>query len=253
MGDLYEELKRKFGDRESADTLSTVDMMSLPTPVRRVIRILLRKNEMTYSDLRRTLDQLPAEQRIRQEEMDEALDALCKLGWIRQMESATNVTYCISLGRRWSAFAPQATSPARRERPTGPLLDKLIASEPETPHPQATKPEGTRSEAPQAAIIPPEAPTTEVSKPMETRPEPAQVSQTNACKLQDTQSQQTKPETAPAKVAEPQVAQLKTPPDQQEALSEQSQEARRRGAFRTWAERLLRRGAKDTMQGQTEE
>lgn len=96
MSALAEQLKEILAKPEG-ETLSTLDLMSLPAPVRRVVNLMLRKVKVTYEDLCRTVAELPEDKRLSAAQLDEILDALCQVGWLELAQSGGVVTYRVSL------------------------------------------------------------------------------------------------------------------------------------------------------------
>lgn len=96
MSGLADQLQEILG-KPDGEALSTLDLMSLPSPVRRVINVMLRKVKITYPELSKTISELPEDKRLSPAELDEILAALCKVGWLDQEQSGDTVTYKVSL------------------------------------------------------------------------------------------------------------------------------------------------------------
>jgi hypothetical protein len=96
MSGLADQLNDILG-KPDGEALSTLDLMSLPSPVRRVINLMLRKVKITYPELCKTIADLPEEKRLSQAELDEILGALCQVGWLDQEQSDGVATYKVSL------------------------------------------------------------------------------------------------------------------------------------------------------------
>jgi hypothetical protein len=96
MSGLADQLQEIL-EKPEGEALSTLDLMSLPSPVRRVINLMLRKVKITYSELCKTVAALPENKRLSQAELDEVLDALCQVGWLDQEQSGDVTTYKVSL------------------------------------------------------------------------------------------------------------------------------------------------------------
>lgn len=96
MSGLADQLQETLG-KPGGEALSTLDLMSLPSPVRRVINLMLRKVKVTYPELCKTVAQLPEDKRLSQAGLDEILDALCQVGWLDQEQSGDVITYKVSL------------------------------------------------------------------------------------------------------------------------------------------------------------
>ena len=71
---------RKRGNRESG--ISTLDIVKLPPNQRKIMRVLLRKARMTYSDLCKVVESMPEAERMNQDDLDETLEALSDQGWL---------------------------------------------------------------------------------------------------------------------------------------------------------------------------
>ncbi len=76
---------------------SAMDIAGLPAPQRRVVRMLLRELEMTYPALCEAVEKLPAADRFSRAELDEALAALTKQGWLIRFGEAELKTYKVNL------------------------------------------------------------------------------------------------------------------------------------------------------------
>ena len=96
MSGLADQLQEILGKPEG-EALSTLDLMSLPSSVRRVINVMLRKVRIPYPDLLKAVSELPEDKRLNQAELDEILDALCQIGWLDQEQSGDIMTYKVSL------------------------------------------------------------------------------------------------------------------------------------------------------------
>lgn len=96
MSGLADQLQEILG-KPGGEALSTLDLMSLPSPVRRVINLMLRKVKITYPELCKTVAELPEDKRLSPAELDEILDALCRVGWLDQEQSGDITTYKVSL------------------------------------------------------------------------------------------------------------------------------------------------------------
>ncbi len=96
MSGLADQLQEILG-KPDGEALSTLDLMSLPSSVRRVINLMLRKVEITYPELCKTVAELPEDKRLSRAELDEILAALCQVGWLDQEQSGDVITYKVSL------------------------------------------------------------------------------------------------------------------------------------------------------------
>lgn len=96
MSGLADQLKDIL-EKPEGEPLNTLDMMSLPPPVRRVFNLMLRKVKIPYPDLCKIVAEFPENKRLSRDELDEVLDALCQIGWLEQEKCAEVTAYKISL------------------------------------------------------------------------------------------------------------------------------------------------------------
>ena len=118
MNSIYEELKSQLGDGfDPSAGFSTLDMIHFPDPVRRIVRIMLRKAEISHEELHKTIQELPEEKRPSQEEVDESLDAMIKVGWLEQTEREGGKHYRIDMGKKAGSEVTRA-SPSQKTKST---------------------------------------------------------------------------------------------------------------------------------------
>lgn len=76
--------------------VSTFDLLGdLPSGQRTLMRLFLRRVQMTASELEAALAELPEEKRLSREESRAALEALLDQGWVRKTEQNGQVTYSV--------------------------------------------------------------------------------------------------------------------------------------------------------------
>ena len=118
MNGIYEELKRQLGDGfDPKAGFSTLDMIHFPAPVRRIVRIMLRKAEISHEELHKTIQELPEEKRPSKEEVDESLDAMIKVGWLERTEREGSNHYRIDMGKKAGSEVTRA-SPSQKTKST---------------------------------------------------------------------------------------------------------------------------------------
>ncbi|NDJ53804.1 MAG: hypothetical protein GYB68_12055 [Chloroflexi bacterium] len=88
-------------EQEEGQGFSTLDMMALPAPMRRVTRIMMRKREVTREELDQAIqDMLPEEKRPTPEELEEALVNLVDINWLEKVETDEGITFRVRMGRK---------------------------------------------------------------------------------------------------------------------------------------------------------
>jgi predicted transcriptional regulator len=115
-------------DPQKLSSPSTFDLMSMPAPERRVIRIMLRKPVASYPDLCKIIDALPDHKRITRTELDKALAGLCEKGWLSREEVNDVYVYKVNLGTKTGSDVSRAgpSQKEKKERPRrGPSMSDL--------------------------------------------------------------------------------------------------------------------------------
>ncbi len=118
MNSIYEELKRKLGDEFDPNAgFSTLDMIHFPAPVRRIVRIMLRKAEMSHEELHKKIQELPEEKRPSPKEVDDSLEAMIEVGWLERVERDGGNLYRIDMGKKSGSEVTRA-SPNQKTKST---------------------------------------------------------------------------------------------------------------------------------------
>jgi len=77
--------------------LSTLDLMGSSPSVNRVVRMMLKKPQMTYRELLEIATQLPEEKRLSAQTLQEALDTLIGMGWLGKTGEGDDAVYHVVL------------------------------------------------------------------------------------------------------------------------------------------------------------
>lgn len=102
MPGLFDRVQKRIQDIQAAETtgISPLHLRDLQPELRRIMRLLLREIEMTYSEIRETAQDWPDDQRLNDADLQHALDELTKQNWLIRMGEAEVVTYKVNLRRR---------------------------------------------------------------------------------------------------------------------------------------------------------
>jgi len=72
--------------------VSTFDLLGdMPSPQRTLVRLFLRHIKMSLTDLESKVGELPDDKRLTKEQIQDALQALTALGWIKRMDGSGEV------------------------------------------------------------------------------------------------------------------------------------------------------------------
>jgi hypothetical protein len=101
-------------DDKPTHGMTTLDMMSMPSHVRRITRIFLRNPRMAYEELCEAVDALPPEKRPTREELDDALETLVLMNWLARTEESGQVTYQVEIRKKEGSEVTRAAAPGER-------------------------------------------------------------------------------------------------------------------------------------------
>lgn len=119
-------------DQERGDGISALDLENLPPTMRKIMRLILRKVEMTYADLCEAVEALPKADGLSRADLDEVLDRLVKQRRLIRMGTDQNITYKVNLRRKagstlskgiWDAIDSTSEESKWPERPDDKELD----------------------------------------------------------------------------------------------------------------------------------
>lgn len=104
------------GDNDQGSNITPADLLALPPAQRKVMRMVMRHTELSYSALCEALDQLPEPERLNRPDLDAILEWLVERNWLIQIEDNQNVLY--RLGKIQKVDPAQqpadSTQPSRR-------------------------------------------------------------------------------------------------------------------------------------------
>ncbi len=100
MSRLFEWLQTEIEKRRLGQGMRPTDLLTLPPPQRRVMRLLLREVQMSYPDLVTAVSTLPTKQRLTTAELDDSLTQLTQAGWLIRLGQDELITYRVDLRRK---------------------------------------------------------------------------------------------------------------------------------------------------------
>lgn len=109
-------LRQQSTNKKRESGISVLDLAKLPPNQRKIMRVLLRKVEMAYSELCEAVEAMPEADRMDQSELDEALKTLCERDWLVRI-GGQHIIYKASFRRKaasslpkniWSALEPKS-------------------------------------------------------------------------------------------------------------------------------------------------
>lgn len=100
MSDLFDRLQNELDIRAKEDGITPLDLAELPTPLRRIMRKMLRAIELDKNEIGMIFNDLPAEERNEVKNLDDALKILTKQGWLISLGESDNTRYKVNLRRK---------------------------------------------------------------------------------------------------------------------------------------------------------
>lgn len=100
MSGLFDKLQNELDIREKKGGITALDLAELPAPLRKMMRTMLRKLELSKTEIAKVLDDLPEEDRKEVKDLDSALKTLIKQGWLISFGEEENQRYKVNLRRK---------------------------------------------------------------------------------------------------------------------------------------------------------
>lgn len=96
---VFDKLHNQIGGDQDSGGISPLDLKDMPAHQRLIMRMMLREVELPYVEIIDWAADLPEEQQMSQEELDEALAELTTAGWLIRF-GEENITYEANLRRK---------------------------------------------------------------------------------------------------------------------------------------------------------
>lgn len=99
MGSFFDNLQDEMSkrDEKSKKGFSPLHLAELPPPLRKMMKIMIRKTKLTYHEV---VEIMKSEDDFDQGELDTTLSDLTKTEWLIQLGEGDRSTYKVNLGRR---------------------------------------------------------------------------------------------------------------------------------------------------------
>jgi hypothetical protein len=100
MSDLFDRLQNELDIRAKEDGITALDLTELPTPLRKIMRKMLRALELNRQEIAEIFSDLPTEEQKEVKDLADALNILTKQGWLIELGEGDNVSYKANLRRK---------------------------------------------------------------------------------------------------------------------------------------------------------
>jgi len=99
MSGVFDRLQSQLGGQGDEGGITPLDLAGLSPALRKIMRLMLREVEMSYSDLCEAAKGLPEADSLTPAELDKALDDLSRQGWLIKM-GEDKISYRVNLRRK---------------------------------------------------------------------------------------------------------------------------------------------------------
>jgi hypothetical protein len=100
MSDLFDRLQNEMDIRAKEDGITALDLTELPTPLRRIMRKMLRALELSREEIAEIFNELPSDEQKEVKDLPEALNILTKQGWLIELGEGEKTRYKANLRRK---------------------------------------------------------------------------------------------------------------------------------------------------------
>jgi hypothetical protein len=100
MPGVFDRLQRQIEDKKQEGGITALDLADLPPALRKIMRLMLRQLEMTHPQLVETMSNMPDDEKLSPEELDQALETLSKQFWLMRFGEGSRATYKVNLRRK---------------------------------------------------------------------------------------------------------------------------------------------------------
>ncbi len=115
MSGVLDRLQSQLSGQGDEGGITPLDLAGLPPALRKIMRLMLREIEMSYSDLCEAAKAMQEADSLSPAELDRALDDLSRQGWLIKM-GEEKISYRVNLRRKaGSALGLWATLSSRIE------------------------------------------------------------------------------------------------------------------------------------------
>ena len=100
MTGLFDKLQNQLENREDEGGISPLDLVELPSPLRKIMRHMLREVEVSFDHLWEHAEFLADAEKMTRNELSGAIETLTKQGWLISMGEKDKSKYRVNLRRK---------------------------------------------------------------------------------------------------------------------------------------------------------
>jgi hypothetical protein len=99
-GSIFDRLQKKLDIQKQEEGISAGDIADLPPVLRKIMRLMLREVELTYSAICTAVDAMPGPEQLSRADLDQALDTLTRQNWLIRRGEGDHINYTVNLRRK---------------------------------------------------------------------------------------------------------------------------------------------------------
>jgi hypothetical protein len=100
MAGVFDRLQKQIEDKQKAGGITALDLADLPPALRKIMRLMLRKIQLNYSELCEAMEQMPDDERMSRVDLDKTLEMLVQQAWLIQIGANEQAIYKVNLRRK---------------------------------------------------------------------------------------------------------------------------------------------------------
>ena len=97
---IYDRLQKRLDIQKQEAGISAGDIAQLPPALRKIMRLMLRADDMTYTEICTAMEEVPAPDRMSRAELDQALKDLVGQNWLIERGEGERLNYTVNLRRK---------------------------------------------------------------------------------------------------------------------------------------------------------
>lgn len=97
MAGVFDRLQRQIDDRNKEGGITALDLADLPPTLRRIMRLMLRRLQLSYPQLCEIMDDMPENERLSRADLDHSLASLTQQAWLTRLGEGEKAIYKVNL------------------------------------------------------------------------------------------------------------------------------------------------------------
>ena len=100
MSGVFDRLQKEIEDKQKDGGITPLDMVDLPPALRKIMRVMLRRVQMSYPDLMEAMKGVPEKERLSPDELEKAIATLVEQSWLMKIGEDERAIYKVNLRRK---------------------------------------------------------------------------------------------------------------------------------------------------------